>query len=356
MLQTFVLLALSLNVAMSDSAGKVSFILDFLSTQNKPTNLIVWRDCYDDSQKLELMRGSFIPTLFSQKDSLNESDFRENPQNILFALDLTCTDDVTERIILKVNYLTLSISKLILKPNHITQIEATLFSAPYRWLMFVEDDKVLYNIRALPDSDIVIARVTNVDDEGFALKQFYKIDEDSSEIHYENYGSWSRQSGIIDERIMKIISRRRSDLKGKTLTSSYVVLNPDSMNHLTDFQNKEIDSILKMNYVIVNVVLDQLNVTKKEIFRNTWGYPDAKTGKWSGMVGDLIAGADIGGLSVETSKLIIIYGLTHLGTPLFIVAERIPLIEYIPFNVATKLKFIFRAPQLSAGNQSLYRK
>lgn len=173
------------------------------------------------------------------------------------------------------------------------QIDALLFSHPYRWILFVENDKVLNSIRALTDSDVLIAQATN---DGFALKQFYKIEENSNEIHYENYGSWSPQSGIVDERSQKIISRRRENLRGKLITTSYVMLNKDSRNHLTDFVDKNVDSIMKVNYIIVNSVLDRLNVTRKELFPGTWGYYNVKTKKWSGMVGDIAHnGADIGG-------------------------------------------------------------
>lgn len=160
--------------------------------------------------------------------------------------------------------------------------------------MFVEDDKVLNSIRALPDSDVLIAEATN---DSFVLKQFYKIDDNSTEIYFENYGVWnSAQSGIIDQRTTKIISRRRVDLKGKLMTTSYVALNKNSLNHLTDFVDKNIDSILKVNYIIVNSVLDMMNVTRKELFQSTWGYYNAKSKKWSGMVGDIVhKGADIGG-------------------------------------------------------------
>lgn len=155
------------------------------------------------------------------------------------------------------------------------------------------DDKVLSTFRALADSDVLIAQATN---DGFALRQFYKIDGNSSEIHYENYGRWSAQSGIVDERSTKSISRRRENLRGKLITSSYVALNKDSRNHLADFVDKNIDSVLKLNYIMLNAVLDKFNVTRKEVFQGTWGYFNARSKKWTGMVGDLVhKGVDIGG-------------------------------------------------------------
>lgn len=157
----------------------------------------------------------------------------------------------------------------------------------------MDREDILGKIRALPDNDILIAQST---DEGFSLKQFYKIDETKDEIFQEKYGSWSQQSGIVDERATKIISRRRTNLHGKLITSSYVALNKNSREHITDFVDKNIDSIMKFNYITVNSVLDRLNVTRKELWQGTWGYFNVKSKKWSGMVGDIVhKGADIGG-------------------------------------------------------------
>lgn len=190
--------------------------------------------------------------------------------------------------------LTLSFSNIGIESISNLQIDALLFSHPYRWIIFADDDRIFRDIPALPDSDLVIARANN--ESGFALKQFYKIEESSVEILHENYGFWSLQSGIVDERSTSIISRRRSNLRGKLITSSYVALNKNSKNHLTDYVDKNIDAILKLNYIILNSVLDKLNVTKKELWQGTWGYYNVKTKKWSGMVGDVVhKGADIGG-------------------------------------------------------------
>jgi len=168
-------------------------------------------------------------------------------------------------------------------------------SHPYRWIIFVENEQPLPLIRALTDSNIVIALPTT--DDGFDLKQFYKTDANSDEIRYERFGVWHPQSGgIVDERNTKIISRRRANLHGKLITSSYVALNKNSRNHLTDFREKQVDSIMKYNYLIVNAVLDVLNATKKELFVGTWGYYNARSKKWSGMMGDVVhKGVEIGG-------------------------------------------------------------
>jgi hypothetical protein len=159
--------------------------------------------------------------------------------------------------------------------------------------MFADDMNVCSSIEALPDSDVLIAQPTN---DGFALNQFYKMETNAMEIHYEKYGSWSSEKGIIDERETKIISRRRGNLRGKLITSSYVHLDKKSQNHLTDYVDKNVDSIMKLNYLVINDVMNKINATKRDFFQMTWGYFNERTKKWSGMVGDMVhKGAEIGG-------------------------------------------------------------
>lgn len=161
--------------------------------------------------------------------------------------------------------------------------------------MFTNNDDSFHNkISSLPDSDILIAKAT--DDGGFVLEQFYKTELTSGELKYEKFGKWSPLLGIIDERKIKINSQRRKNLHRKLMTVSYVHLDKNSRNHLTDFVDTQTDGILKTNYIILNAILDNLNATKKELFQSTWGYFNPKTKKWSGMMGDIVhKGADIGG-------------------------------------------------------------
>lgn len=105
MARSLVFLALSLiiNLSLADGADKVKFIFDFVNFQTKPTNLVMWRNCLDGGDKVRLIRNSFISTLFTQQDSLSESDFRQDPHHKLFVLDLSCTVEAPETIIQKVN-------------------------------------------------------------------------------------------------------------------------------------------------------------------------------------------------------------------------------------------------------------
>ena len=304
MLWKIAFLSLLLSAAADkNNDAKIAFISSFVKSQSKPTTIIVWYNCFDAKHKLDLIKNVFTYTMFSEQDSLNESDFKINPQHNLFVADLTCTN-TPEKIIEKVNSMTSSFSLLVCDSisilSSLSQIDASLFAHPYRWLMFADDNEVFSRVQALPDSDVLIAIATN---DGFDLKQFYRTEISAREIHYENYGSWSLESGIIDERETKIISRRRENLRGKVITTSYVHLDRKSKNHLTDYVDKNVDPLLKLNYLAINDVLDKINATKKEIFQMNWGYFNERTKKWSGMIGDIVhKDADIGGDFVSCSR------------------------------------------------------
>ena len=111
MLLCFVLFAFLFDLTAADNKiNKVAFISSFVESQNKPTTLIIWQDCFDHNHRIKLVKNSFIFTAFNQQDSLNKSDFRMNPHHCLFVADLTCTP---KRIIEKVNSLILSFSLLL---------------------------------------------------------------------------------------------------------------------------------------------------------------------------------------------------------------------------------------------------
>lgn len=307
-LKLLMLVTLQLYPAMAKNVNKVNLIRDYVRLQNKPTRLVVWKNCFENDDMMSLMRNSSTSTMFHRKDTLNASDFGFDIQYWLFVVDLTCNEPIAiiEKVfrsflmhlkildVHDVHILAFSKFRTLLR---LFQIDKRLLAHPYRWLMFLNNDEALREILALPDSDILIAKST---EKGvFALKQFYKVEPSSTEIHYEHFGEWNPVNGLIDERKVKIISRRRRNLHGKLMTVSYVHLNKASRNHLADFVDKQTDGLLKTNYIILNAVLDQLNVTRKEIFQSTWGYYNPKTRKWSGMIDDMINnGADIGGFII----------------------------------------------------------
>jgi hypothetical protein len=113
MLHFLSLFPLMFSAAFADiNDDKIAFVSSFVESQNKPTTLIVWQNCFNSNQKLNLVKSVFTYTLFTTQVSLNESDFNVNPQNNLFVVDLTCTN-TPEKIIEKVNPMILSFSLLV---------------------------------------------------------------------------------------------------------------------------------------------------------------------------------------------------------------------------------------------------
>lgn len=115
-----------------------------------------------------------------------------------------------------------------------------------------------------------------------------------------------------------------------TIQSSSVILNNDTLNHLTDYRNPHIDSLSRVCYVLISTLTDMLNATQRLKFVDTWGYIDPVTKRINGMLGDILSRRSL-----------------ITGTSLFIVPERVAMYEYIAMLTPTRIEFIFRAPPLS---------
>ncbi|XP_043594833.1 glutamate receptor ionotropic, delta-1-like isoform X2 [Bombus pyrosoma] len=104
---------------------------------------------------------------------------------------------------------------------------------------------------------------------------------------------------------------------------------PDTINHLTDYENKHIDAVTKANYPWMLHIASRMNATIDFRVTNTWGYQQ-ENGSWNGLTGMLQRREiDIG------------------GTGTYLIQQRIGVIDYIQLYTRTKAKFIFRAPLLS---------
>lgn len=98
-----------------------------------------------------------------------------------------------------------------------------------------------------------------------------------------------------------------------------------------------IDGISKATYIITKRLMESLNASVEYVTTNTWGYRNPKTGIYSGMTGHLQRKeVDIG------------------GTILYMVADRVPLIEYVAMTTPTKAHFVFRPPPLSYVSNIYY--
>lgn len=64
----------------------------------------------------------------------------------------------------------------------------------------------------------------------------YKIHSELGAITFEPFGRWNTETGLLDQRTTRILSRRRRDLIGRTISVSMVLTNNDSINHLNDYR------------------------------------------------------------------------------------------------------------------------
>nr|XP_015835109.1 PREDICTED: glutamate receptor ionotropic, delta-2 isoform X2 [Tribolium castaneum] len=213
--------------------------------------------------------------------------------------------------------------------------EQKQFATPFKWIVYYNNpvelsffiDEYFTKTNILVDSDVTLATI-NPTSGTFDLNKIYKRKINGS-IIIENIGIWGRGLGVTDTGYEKITYKRRRNLTKTVLKSCIVITNNDSLNHLTDKRDIHIDSIAKVNYVLVQHLSDTINASLEYSVRGTWGYKDNKS-QWSGMIGELTRNeADIG------------------GTALFLTSDRIRVIDYIAMTTPTRSKFIFRQPKLS---------
>ncbi|XP_034946506.1 glutamate receptor U1-like [Chelonus insularis] len=107
------------------------------------------------------------------------------------------------------------------------------------------------------------------------------------------------------------------------------MINPDTLNHLSDFADKKIDGVTKANYFWIQHLVQRMNATMTLTWENTWGYQD-QNGTWNGMIGLLDRGQiDFG------------------GTATFLIPQRLGVIDYIQLYTPVCSRFIFKKPPLS---------
>nr|QNL15110.1 ionotropic receptor 75u [Aulacocentrum confusum] len=217
-----------------------------------------------------------------------------------------------------------------------------MFIAPNKWL-------ILQNLENFPDKNLTLTINTEDFKRYFEALQVYpdsevtvgqRIDENfiniismyrpgpSGNIILEDRGFWSDLEGLqISDK--NPTSRRRQDLQGTHLKSCLVMTDLDTLNHLSDYKDKQIDAVTKANYIWVQHLVNRMNATIDFTWRNTWGYQD-KNGTWGGMIGLLDRGEiDIG------------------GTATFLISSRIGVVDYVQLYTPVGSRFVFRRPPLS---------
>ncbi|XP_068992023.1 ionotropic receptor 75a-like isoform X1 [Neodiprion pinetum] len=220
---------------------------------------------------------------------------------------------------------------------------AGMFIAPTKWLLLQDSrndgnvsdkpsrimDREIFqlfaNMSIFPDSDVVIGQ--RVKSDFIKLISIYRP-SNVRNLVIEDRGYWKDGLGITLNST-RISSVRRKNLQGTPLKSCLVITDPDSINHLTDFEDRHIDTIAKVNYPWILSLVEIMNATVSFETVESWGYR-ASNNTWSGMIGMLDRKEiDLG------------------GTALFFTKERIDVIQYISLYTPTRAKFIFRRPSLS---------
>ncbi|KAJ6631760.1 Ionotropic receptor 75a [Pseudolycoriella hygida] len=296
------------------SGGKgnniVNLLNDLIEHEVDPTNLFI-KTCWSLSDKIEFMKNISVQSVFIDELTYMLPVYL-SPSNVMLVVNLDC--DWVDNLING------------FKVNH------TLFAFPYRWLMHGTNPnktKLVDKMNIVPlDSNVILAEWKE-EQNHFDIRQFYRIDP-LNETIYEPFGQWSAEKGFVNSRVTKVVSQRRKNVQGKLIRGSAVLLSEDSINHLTDYRDKNVDAITKLPYTVINCAFDAMNCSRSWVFHDTWGYMDPKTNITNGMFGDILyKRADI------------------CGTSSFLTPERAGILEYITMITPTTARFVFRAPPLS---------
>lgn len=202
---------------------------------------------------------------------------------------------------------------------------------------FVSEDniRILFNpVRISQSSEIFFfSSSSSAPPDTLSIKLVYKMEKLSDDVLIEDFGDFvncSSDPRFINKRSLVVTIIRRRNLQGKEFSLGSVMSRPDSINHVFDFVDVDVDTIGKMGHKLGVVVLQFMNATPTTIVRNSWGVPNATTGQWSGMIGDMVAGdTELG------------------GTAMFLRKERTAVVEYMSVGLESWTKIVFRAPKLS---------
>ncbi|CAL1685006.1 unnamed protein product [Lasius platythorax] len=219
-----------------------------------------------------------------------------------------------------------------------------MFVAPTKWLLLQDRNKSIDNndntklastynsileifedLTVYADSDVVLAR--KFDGDFLQLMSVYRPSPQRGVI-WENRGNWTVKNGLR-MKTFDVASARRRNLQQTALKSALVMTDLNTINHLTDFEDKSIDPVTKAGYPWILHLAKRMNATISFEIIDSWGYR-IENGSWSGMIGMLERREiDIG------------------GTATFLVSERLGVVQYIQLYTQTSSRFIFRRPLLS---------
>ncbi|XP_037965191.2 uncharacterized protein LOC119691544 [Plutella xylostella] len=313
----FLLLFSSLQISfgLTDEEIKLNFIRDVLKYYYRPS-VVIASVCWDSKLKMNLTKSlgnleKSILIKFYDEETLFTRLLPEH--HVVFLVDASCNS--TKYILEKAN-------------------NNTKFRRPFHWFILNKDGgetipTEIETLDLLPDAEVAI--VNRIRNNSYVLYLVYKISS-KSVWRTEYYGEWSMYTGFHKATTLGTsTAMRRRDLERYVMPIAYVITNPDSINHFVDRGDGEIDTLSKVNYHTTNNILYFMNARRRFKITNTWGYE--VNGTWTGLTGFMV-------------RKEIEFG----GTPLFLTAERISVIDYLACPTLTLSKFVFKQPNLSYGN------
>ncbi|XP_063975807.1 uncharacterized protein LOC135161814 [Diachasmimorpha longicaudata] len=287
--------------------------------------------CMQPDDAGEFSREISRKYLLHNMASFNDSDLADIDQavahNNYFVVDLDCPDGVD--FLLKVNMRKLFIApaKWLLLRDSRDQDRLTGLPSLQSMVEITEDKliSVLSRFDIFPDSEVIVGQRLNKTT--VELSSIYRPSSDHSVI-IEDLGSWEDGSGF---RLCSHdhSSRRRVNLRGTVLKTSLVMTDLNTLNHLTDYQDKLIDAVTKASYMWIVYLAERMNATFNFTVERTWGYKN-EDGNWNGMIGLL----DRGEINIG-------------GTATFMISQRIGVVDYVQLYTPTGSRFLFRRPPLS---------
>lgn len=100
----------------------------------------------------------------------------------------------------------------------------------------------------------------------------YKIRNSSQILREENFGVWTNNTGLVDQRTSNIIARRRKNLHKELLLINTAMLHKDSFQYLDTYRGKEHDTAIRVCLSQMKIIIDTLNGTNKYMLTERIGY------------------------------------------------------------------------------------
>ncbi|XP_063908542.1 uncharacterized protein LOC135126423 [Zophobas morio] len=210
--------------------------------------------------------------------------------------------------------------------------QSNTFVYPLKYLLLIDKPDFsslsaeLGQYQILPNCELVIAVFDN--DSAF-LYETYKVGK-KSELTWENYGNWTLEGGLHEHYWNVPTSQRRMDLKGANLVVCLVVFVNDTLNHLDDYKDPGVDTFTKQDYESTMCMLQHMRVNHTFSIVDNYGYVDAESGNFSGLVREIQSGrADVSAGSI------------------FFTADRYAAVDLIKQGNPHAIRFVVRKPATS---------